>query len=181
MGQPKALLEIDGKPLVIRAVELLAPLCSAVTLVGTPERYQHLGHAVIADERPDIGPLGGILTALSATATDWNLIVACDLPYLTTEWLRYLIQRAARSTARVLLPESASGLEPLCAVYHRAAAAAIRDSIARGVLKVTMALQPLAIERVTPAEIHAFDPRGNLFQNLNTPGEFDRARDELEG
>jgi molybdenum cofactor guanylyltransferase len=180
MGSPKGLLEIGGLTLVARTVRLLAPLCSSVTVVGAPERYRHLTFAVIADERPDIGPLGGILTALGATATDWNLVVACDLPYLSPEWLRYLIGRAAHSAARVVLPESEAGAEPLCALYHREAAAAIRASIDRGVLKVTRALEPVPIERVTPAEIRTFDPRGVLFQNLNTPEDYERARAELE-
>jgi molybdopterin-guanine dinucleotide biosynthesis protein A len=69
MGSPKGLMEIGGQPLVSRAYRLLAPLCSTTTIVGAPERYRHLGFAVIADERPDIGPLGGILTALSSSAT----------------------------------------------------------------------------------------------------------------
>jgi len=180
MGSPKGLLEIDGQPLVSRAYCLLAPLCSTVTVVGTPERFRHLGLVVIADERPDIGPLGGILTALSSSTADWNLVVACDLPYLTADWLRYLIRRAASSAARIVLPESTAGAEPLCALYHRVAAHAIRASIDRGVLKVTSALEGLPIERVTPSEIRAFDPRGVLFQNLNTPEEFERARAELE-
>ncbi len=180
MGTPKALLEIGGQPLVSRTVGLLAPLCSSVCIVGTPERYRHLGFDVIADERPDFGPLGGILTALAANAAGWNLVVACDLPYLTAEWLRYLLTRAARSSALVVLPESKSGPEPLCAVYHHKAAEAIRAAIHSGVLKVTRALEALAIERVTPAEIQAFDPRGVLFQNLNTREDYQKARAELE-
>jgi len=180
MGREKALLEINGTPLLLRAAQLLAPLCSGVTIVGTPERYQHLGFAAIADEQPDIGPLGGILTALGHADSPWNLVTACDLPYLTADWLRYLMGRAAASPARVVLPESDSGPEPLCAVYHREAAAAIRAEITRGQLKVTRALQSLPVERVSPADIRPFDPRGVLFQNLNTPEDYQRARADLE-
>jgi molybdopterin-guanine dinucleotide biosynthesis protein A len=181
MGSAKGLLEINGQPLVVRTVHLLVPLCAPVTIVGTPERYQHLGFAVIADELPEIGPLGGILTALARSPVPWNLVVACDLPYLSAEWLRYLVGWAARSSARVVLPESDAGLEPLCAVYHRDAAATIRAAIERGVLKVTRALEGLPVEVVAPAQVRPFDPRGVLFQNLNTPEEYKKARAELEG
>jgi molybdopterin-guanine dinucleotide biosynthesis protein A len=180
MGREKALLEINGTPLLVRAALLLQPLCSGVTLVGPPERYQHLGFACVADEHPDLGPLEGILTALGHTDAPWNLITACDLPYLTADWLRYLISRAASSQARVMLPESDSGPEPLCAVYHRDAAAAIRTQIERGERKVTRALESLPVERILPAEIRPFDPRGVLFHNLNTPEDFERARADLE-
>ena len=181
MGREKALLEISGTKLVVRAARLLASLCASATIVGPVESYACFGFPAIEDEQPRLGPLGGILTALARTEVPWNLVVACDLPYLTAEWLRYLVGRAARSNARVVLPESASGLEPLCAVYHRDAAAAIRAAIERGVLKVTSSFEALPIERVTPAEIQPFDPRGVLFQNLNTPEEYERARAELEG
>jgi molybdopterin-guanine dinucleotide biosynthesis protein A len=181
MGKEKALLEINGTPLVVRAARLLLPLCSSVTLVGQPERYGNFGFAAIADERPDTGPLGGILTALNQASDSWNLIIACDMPYLTEEWLRYLIGRARASRALAVLPESEAGPEPLCAAYHRQAAATIRGEIARGVLKVTRALEALPVERVPPADILPFDPRGVLFQNLNTPEDYERARAHLEG
>lgn len=180
MGREKALLEIRGTTLLLRAAQRLQPLCSAVTIVGPPARFQDLGYPVIADELPDIGPLGGILTALHHTDAAWNLITACDLPYLTAEWLRYLMGRAVSSRARVVLPESDSGPEPLCAVYHREAAPVLAAEIARGERKVTRALESLSVERVLPADIRPFDPRGVLFQNLNTPEDFERARADLE-
>jgi len=181
MGKPKALLEINGTPLVVRAARVLLPLCSSVTLVGQPERYGSFGFAAIADELPDIGPLGGILSALGQTSSSWNLVIACDTPYLTEQWLRYLIGRALTSRALVVLPESSAGPEPLCAVYHRHAAAAIRAEIARGVLKVTRALESLPVERIPPTDIKPFDPRSVLFHNLNTLEEYERARADLEG
>jgi molybdopterin-guanine dinucleotide biosynthesis protein A len=180
MGKEKALLEIHGEPLVVRAARMLQTLCSSVTVVGRPERYQPLGLAAVADERPDLGPLGGILTALGQTNRPWNLVVACDLPYLTVEWLHYLVGRAHASRARVVLPESDAGPEPLCAMYHREVVGAIRAEIDRGVLKVTRALEALPVERISPADIRPFDPRGVLFQNLNTIEDYERARADLE-
>ena len=180
MGSPKALLEINGQPQVARTAQLVAGVCASSAIVGPPEDFARFGFPAFADEQPRLGPLGGILTALSRTQTDWNLVVACDLPYLTAEWLRYLVDRAAGSSARVILPHSAAGPEPMCAVYHRDAAAAIRAAIKQGRLKVTRALEGQPIESVTPPEIQPFDPRGNLFQNLNTPQDYDRARADLE-
>jgi molybdopterin-guanine dinucleotide biosynthesis protein A len=180
MGREKALLEIGGEPLVLRAARLLSSLCGSVAIIGPPERYGVLGFPAIADDHTGLGPLGGIATALSRTDASWNLILACDLPYLTGDWLRFLIRRASVSHARVVLPISAAGPEPLCALYHRDAAAAITAAIARGVRKVTQALEDLSIERVPPGDIREFDPRGVLFQNLNAPEEYAHAREDLE-
>ena len=179
MGKEKALLEINGTPLVVRTVDLLQRVCSSVTIVGRPERYAAFGYAGIADEQADSGPLAGILAALTATASPWNVIVAVDMPYLSDEWLSYLISRARASPAQVVMPVSREGPEPLCAVYHRNAAAPIREAMGRGVLKVTRALEALAIERIEPDEIEPFDLRGLLFQNLNAPEDYERARADL--
>src|SRR6516162_9227963 len=93
MGRDKGLLKISGQPLIVRIARLAEPLVSSVVIVGPPERYGTLGLRVIADrafgDRGENsilqGPLAGIATALAATSTPWNLILACDLPYLTRE------------------------------------------------------------------------------------------------
>jgi len=179
MGKEKALLEIAGVPLLVRTVRLLQKVCPSATVVGQPERNEHFGFPVIPDPQADSGPLVGILAALEHSAAAWNVILACDTPYLTEDWLRFLLVRAHSSAAQVILPVSREGPEPLCAVWRREAAPAIRAEIARGVLKVTRALEALAIERIEPDEIAPFDPRGVLFQNLNTPEDFERARKDL--
>ena len=80
---------------------------------------------MVEDRWPGEGPLGGIITALSATATeppadvDWNLMVSCDMPFLTREWLSYLDASARwHSDAEVVVPRSEHGLEPLCACWR---------------------------------------------------------------
>jgi molybdopterin-guanine dinucleotide biosynthesis protein A len=180
MGREKALMEICGEPLVLRAARLLSAVCASVSIIGPPETYARFKLPAIADEQPLLGPLGGIITALGQSSAAWNLVIACDLPYLTVEWLRFLITRARNSRARVVLPVSSAGPEPLCAVYHRESATEIRKQLASGVLKVTRALEAAAVEQILPDEILPFDPRGLLFQNLNTLEEYQRALADLE-
>jgi molybdopterin-guanine dinucleotide biosynthesis protein A len=117
----------------------------------------------IPDLYPGEGPVGGILTALEHTHSDWNLIVACDLPRAEAPFLRRLLDAAVESGADALLPRSPSGLvEPLCAVYHKRAQASIAHRFAAGTRKVTLALEGLVV--VTP-DVDEVAP----FQNLNTP------------
>src|SRR5271165_5171522 len=89
MGRDKGLLELAGVPLVLRTAQLLEPLVAEVTVVGAGERYSALGLTTIDDqnggEGERAGPLAGIVTALRATRAPWNLILACDLPYLSAE------------------------------------------------------------------------------------------------
>jgi len=157
MGRDKARLTYRGEALaawVARSVEIAA---GSATLVGNPE----LGG--IPDLYPGQGPLGAILTALRHTAADWNLVVACDMPEVTAEFLTRLIAASENSGADALLPCGPSGQpEPLCAVYHRRAAGPMESHFSRGVRKVTDALAGVPTVWFPVPELE-------LFHNVNTP------------
>lgn len=175
MGRDKAFIEFAGRPLILRMVRLMEPVVGTPTVIGRDERFGQLGLHPFPDDTPGLGPLGGIATALRITAHPWNLIVGCDQPFLTTEWLRYLAGRAASAFTDVLVPQSDGGDEPLCAVYHKRCGAVIDSAIARGIRKVTTALTGLRLERIARSESRAFDPDGLLFNNINSPSDYDEA------
>ena len=125
MGRDKALLPMQGTTLIERTAGLVEAAAGRVTLIGPPERYAVLGFPVIADLVEDAGPIGGLHTALQITRSEWNLIVACDMPCLTEDFLRNLIDAAPKSGSLCLVPKTGTGLHPLCAVYHRGASAAV--------------------------------------------------------
>jgi molybdopterin-guanine dinucleotide biosynthesis protein A len=163
MGRDKALLPMGGRTLVEQVAEAVREAAGSATLVGAPDRYWALGLPAVADTLEPCGPLGGILTALRYTNSDWNLVVACDLPGAGAELLKELLGAARAADADALVPVGASGLpEPLCAVYHRRAAAAIEAALRRGVRKVTEALEGLRVESYAVGDAGAF-------HNLNTP------------
>jgi molybdopterin-guanine dinucleotide biosynthesis protein A len=187
MGVDKGLLEIAGVPMIVRAARLVESVVGApAVVVGTPEKYRALGLRAIADDGPRCGPLGGIATALRASDAEWNLIVACDLPYLTRKWLEYLLQRARDSDAEAvvplnLAPANKRGAEPLCAVYHKGAEQAMRRALERGVRKVTDGLAELRVEVIEPAAWKGFDSDGLLFKNVNTPADYKEAKRKFGG
>jgi molybdopterin-guanine dinucleotide biosynthesis protein A len=157
MGRDKARLPFRGSELVSVVADAVARAAGNVTLIG------HSELPAIPDRYPGEGPLGGILTALHHTSSDWNLIVACDMPEVSGVFLSELLARAMESQADVLLPRGPDGLEqPLCAVYHRRALPVLEKHFSSGVRKVTAALESLAIMRLAVAEL-------SVFQNVNTP------------
>src|ERR1700741_1983815 len=83
MGRDKALLELSGEALIVRTARLVGSASERGTQVGDSVRLEGFELDVIEDEFPGAGPLGGIATALRSSEVEWNLIVACDLPYLT--------------------------------------------------------------------------------------------------
>ena len=180
MGRAKALLEIGGEPVIVRTARLVEAVVGSATVVGGLGEYENLGLWVIEDDVRDAGPLGAIATALRVSNAPWNLILACDLPHLTREWLQFLVQRALTSQADAVLPINALGAEPLCAAYHKCGEPLIRTAIERGVRKVTDGLQELRIETIEPAEWKAFDSEGFLFKNMNSPEDYEEAKARSE-
>jgi molybdopterin-guanine dinucleotide biosynthesis protein A len=166
MGRDKALLELDGVALAARAASLLAAVCDVVALVGDAARYGHLGYPVFPDEAPAAGPLAGIVTALGRTASEWNLILACDMPAVTPGLLAELQQQAGRSLADCVVPSGSTGLpEPLCAAYRRRCLAPLENAVRTGNWKLRKALELLRYETWTVPEAE--------LRNVNTPAEWD--------
>jgi len=179
MGREKALLEIDGEPLIVRTTRLVESVAGRATVVGESAAIRALGLPMLADDWPGAGPLGAIATALRVAKAPWSLVVACDLPYLTKAWLEYLIARAVASKADAVLAMNARGAEPLSALYHKRAEPAIRAALDRGTRKVTDGLANLRVELIEPAEWKRFDSEGYLFKNMNSPQDYEEARARL--
>jgi len=188
MGKAKGLLEFGGKPLIIRIAHTIEPLVSSVIAVGPSECYTALGLQVIEDQKFGIvdesgkspGPLAGIASALSASRTDWNLILACDLPYLSREWVGWLLARTNISSAQIIMPRTEGGPEPLAAFYRRECANPIIAALQRGIRKVTDAMAQLRTDFVTAREWHHLDPDGCVLRNMNSPEDYEEARKRLE-
>jgi molybdopterin-guanine dinucleotide biosynthesis protein A len=180
-GRDKALVEFGGTSMLDRMIELLRGAVRRVKLVAAPNTYNALGVEIAHDQWPGEGPLGGIITALEDAARDkawleWNLIVSCDMPFLTREWLSFVCERAARSEAQVVVPHSVHGPEPLCACYRTGAAGALRAAFESGVRKVTQGLQHVTTEVLDEADWKRFDSAGRLFWNMNTTADYEEAR-----
>ena len=185
-GQDKALVLLAGKPALARMLEVLGQSGVRETLViGKKSFYGHLGSRCVADKWPGEGPLGGIITALRSSGPDkygyrWNLIISCDMPFLTKEWLAYLCERAAQSDAEIIVPRSANGLEPLCACWQTYAFPTLEKAFEQGVRKVSEGIALLRAEVLDEADWKRFDNEGRLFWNMNTAADYKEARRVLE-
>jgi molybdenum cofactor guanylyltransferase len=185
-GRDKALAEIDGKKMLLRMCELLRGVGGEVRVVVTSGKHAGLGVTTLTDRWPGEGPLGGIITALRATletggGVEWNLIVGCDMPFLTRAWLNYLVERALVSPAEVMVPRSASGLEPLCACWRSSGVERLQRAFDTGTRKITEAMKQLRMEIVDESGWKRFDSAGRLFWNMNTTADYDKAKNLLEG
>lgn len=182
MGQDKALLPFGDVPLLIWTAERVQAVCKQVSLVGDGNRYSGWMYPVIEDIFPSQGPLTGIHAVLAQSDAPLNLVVACDMPYLSSEFLGLLLQIARKEKFDAVVPESEGfGDEPLCAVYTPACRAPIEKALQDRQPKTRAVFDRLRVRRVTRQEWQPYDPHGKLFSNLNTPEDYHQAYSALIG
>lgn len=128
---------------------------------------------VVPDQIADAGPLGGVYTALRESPVDRVVVLACDMPFVTRDFLRWLA--ACDPGADVVLPRDARGIHPLCAVYHVRMADRLRRQIESGQLAVHAAIEGCLVRHVEPDELAPFDPDGRLLMNVNTQEDYTAA------
>ena len=178
MGRDKALLPWAGSTLLDHAVARLGAVCTEVRMLsGAERRYEDRGLPVETDAVVDAGPLGGIYTGLVAMAGQGTgLFLGVDLPFVSVELLRRLLELSAGHDA--VVPLSARGPEPLCAVYGPACRDAIRRRLEAGQLKATSFWPDVDLLQAGADRLAGLGPLDQLFRNVNTPDDYERARHE---
>ncbi len=169
MGSDKALIEIDGRSLLDRALDKLDPHVNELLVIGEPEKYGVVGPFVVADEWLGKGPLGGLSTAMRYASNDRLLVIACDLPGLNDRLFELLKSQLGNATEAVV-PKHEGLIEPLAAVYHRNAQPAFRRCVELDVLKMSDALSQVRtsyVEVIPGSDGWPMD----LFRNINAPGD----------
>ena len=172
MGRDKALLPFEGIDLLGHALRRLAAVTGDVRILCGPEpRYGNRGRPLVTDLVRGDGPMGGVVAGLAAAAGGSGLFLAVDLPDVPVALLGHLASLAPGWDA--VVPSSASGLEPLCAVYAPACLEPARRLLAEGRKSVTGLVASVRARVVPASEIERFGDPDRLFRNLNAPSDFD--------
>lgn len=181
LGRDKALLEVDGQPLIRRTVQLLSALGDDLIIVTNhPARYEPLAlpARLIPDEQPGFGALMGVYSGLKAARHPYALAVACDMPFLNLDLLGYM--RSLVEGQDVVIPRSGELLEPLHAIYGRACLPAMKRKLDQGCRQVIAFFPEVRVRHVEEDEIRRFDPQSLSFVNVNTLEDWVRVRALLE-
>ncbi len=172
MGRDKALIDYHGRPLLAHVIDTLHQLSDDVIVVSNrSDSYgpivRLLAARLVPDYEPPSGPLGGLAAGLAAMKHDLAVVVACDMPLLNLDLLRYLIERAGSVDA--VVPLTGDQYEPLHAVYRRTCLAAIQRRLANDQRRVTSFFDEVRVAAIPEAEWRVLDPAGRSLSNLNTP------------
>lgn len=168
MQQDKAGLLVDGRPLWQRQIAILRAAGAAEIFVSGPARpaWREAGVAVVEDEKPDFGPLAGLVSTLRRAAHPHLLVLAVDMPAMTAAFLKKLVASADERVGAV--PKIGESYEPLAAIYPVAARILAGECLQRGVL----AMQAFVSQAVALGLLREFRVAAHerpLFVNVNTP------------
>lgn len=187
MGCDKASLVLGGKTLLERAVDIARAASDEVCIVGSTERLEAaaatLGLPIIADQFPGQGPLAGIQAALTSNmARELNVVVAVDTPFITPEFVIYLIERSRAASGREAVVARVGGrLHPLCGVYRRGFAARSELALKKQRNKIESVIETCKTLIIAENELVARSFSAEMFVNINTREEFTVAEAKLRG
>jgi len=128
MGTDKGLLKLHGKSLIQYSIDAIKPLCDEIVICSNSAGYEKCGYRIINDIYPGLGPIGGIHAGLYYSSTEKNIILSCDMPFVSTGLLEYLLQQSKKSMATIPVHDNAK-TEPLCGIYLKAILPVIEEHI----------------------------------------------------
>ena len=181
MGRDKAFVKLADKPLIQHVIERSQNLGQTETILiaNQPERYRHLGLLVFSDVCPNKGSLGGIYTALTYAQSPHTLVIACDMPFIKTELLRFMIAQIS-DAIDIVAPRVGGYPQGLHAIYSQSCRQPIQKQLAANRLKVIRFYDRMRVRYLDEADYEPYDADGRSFVNLNTPKELQQARKLIE-
>ena len=174
MGTDKSQLRLEQQTFTQRIAETLLQLTDSVFIVGRDSDESSLRS--VADVYPKWGALGGIHAALAACPREWAIVVACDLPFVTSELFSYLAEQRMDHDAIVPIQEDGRP-QPLAALYRvDPCLRQATDLIEAGRRRPLDLLEAVKTRWVAFDELRNFARAHSFFVNINTPEDYDAIR-----
>ena len=173
MGRDKAQLVLGGQTFVERIANELSLVAVSVSLVGARNDFPSLKN--IPDVHEHWGALGGIHAALTAAETDWGIVVACDLPFVSSELFARLASFADDSFDAVVPIQRDGRPQPVCALYRRTCLAEIDHLVAAGEHTPRALLASVRTRYVEFVELCDLRAAEDVFFNVNSPEDLKEA------
>ena len=179
-GLDKAFLRVDGTTVFARTLDLLRRCFPQVLVVSnSPEKYACFSVEVTRDELRGVGPLGGLHAGLGRIRTPYAFVTACDMPFLRTEPIRFLVSCIRDQEA--IVPCWDGDIEPLHALYAASLRPRIETAVAEGATALREFLPQVKAEYVAEEAMSEVAGAEESFRNVNTPEDAARFAVRLGG
>lgn len=118
MGFDKGMALINNRPMIAYILENINEITENIIISANNNDYKKFNYSIVKDEFKDIGPIGGIYSALKHSKTNRNFVVGCDIPLVELKLLEHIILNW-EDGLDVVVPEFNGKLEPLCSLYSK--------------------------------------------------------------
>jgi len=176
LNRDKAFLElIENKTIIENIVNCLKDVFSEIVIVANNlEDYKFLGFKVVPDLVKGKGPLGGIYTGLKTSKEERNFVLACDMPFVNVDLVRYMLKF---KDFDAVVPRFNGYTEPLHAVYSKNVLPMIENQIKKDELRINETIKKIKkIKYIEKEEIEKFDKAKLCFFNINDKNDFEEAK-----
>jgi molybdopterin-guanine dinucleotide biosynthesis protein A len=181
MGTDKARLRLGGRTFLERIAGALGAVTSEISVVGARPETNAPGFPVVSDIYRDCGALGGLHAALLACRAPWAAVVSCDLPFVTGELFTRLCELRTQDADAVVPRQTDGRPQPLCALYSPSRCLAlVARLLSEGERRPRVLLQQTHTRWVAPAELADLGDAEMFFLNVNTPEDYERARELMK-
>lgn len=177
LGQAKSTLKLGARTIIEEVVDQMAGIAGEVIVVTSPSQND-LPHSLNAQVYTDIQPgksaLGGVYTGLVKSSNHYNLVVACDMPFLNIDLLKHMISLSAG--VDIVTIKVGPNVEPLHAVYSKGCIEAIENMFGQDDLQVSHLLDAVKVRYIDEDELDEYDPAHLSFFNINNKTDLARAK-----
>ena len=179
-GMEKALLRVGGIRILDRIYRIYAGLFEEIILVtNSPEKFLEWDLLIVPDLFPIRSSLTGIHAGLFFMSNPFAFISACDTPFLKKEIVEAVIGNIEKDID-MIVPETESGLEPLCAAYSKRCLQPAQQHLEQDKLKITKAFRKCRIKTISEKVLRKKDPDLQSFFNINAPEDLKRAEEMVK-
>ena len=176
-GQNKALISVGGKPILDRLYSMFSDLFNEIILVtNDPMQFVEWDLTIVTDLYPVRSSLTGIHAGLFYMKNPFAFFSACDTPFLKKELVETLLDNIDQNND-IIMPETSSGMEPLCAIYSKRCLNAAEHHIKQNKFKIQRALGNHRLKKIPEPVLRSKDPELISFFNINIPEDLARAEE----
>jgi molybdenum cofactor guanylyltransferase len=175
MGTDKGLLLIGGKAMIEYVIEEMQSVFDKLVIVSNNPEYEKFGLEVIPDLIKEIGPAGGIYTALKHSDRQLNFMVSCDMPFVTKEAIEFMVINY--NDSQIVLVENQGKLEPLFGVYSKDCEEKWLQLIEQQKVKLQDMVLHFKLKKIPVENNEIF--AASFFENINTKEDFNNALNRI--
>ena len=185
LGRDKAWEDVGGQRIIDRVIGALQSSCDEVLIIGDrPERQNELSLPKCiqyrSDELKGRGSIGGLYTGLTASDTLWSLVVACDMPFISRELIRFMLSIISKNRCDAIVPVINGRYQPTHALYNSTCIPFIEKNISSGNFRMDSYFDEIYLEEISEDVINSIEGAELSFFNVNTEDDLFTAREQYK-